>query len=202
LLNIAIGAIGVEPHFPVENPGSTPVYGIPLWTLNAKIPIGDTLLQLLWIPDTTYDDIPGTGASYEFTSPLVVPQVPTGVPVLIEPLHKPDDFIGDSDVGSRISMLIGGWGLSLNYAYHYFYRPVTRREVTPTCISIQQNYERTHLVGGSLSNVIAENRGRTAIIINRGWNPGYRMTEPFTINCAMLYYRRIIRFDPFPGKIL
>ncbi len=129
---------------------------IPLWTLNAEIPIGDTLLQLLWIPDTTYDDIPGTGATYEFTSPLVVPQVPNGVPVLIEPLQKPDDFIGDSDVGSRLSMFIGGWDLSLNYAYHYFDRPVTRREITPTGISIQPNYERTHLVGGSLSNVIGD----------------------------------------------
>ena len=49
---------------------------------------------------------------------------------------------------------------------------------------------------------VTENRGRTAIIINRGSTPVYRMTEPFTINCAMLYYRRIIRFDPFPGKIL
>ena len=129
---------------------------IPLWTLNAEIPIGDTLLQLLWIPDTTYDDLPGAGATYKFTSPLLVPQVPPGVPVSIEPLQKPDDFIGDSDVGSRLSMFIGGWDLSFNYAYHYFDTPVTRREITPAGISVQQNYERTHLIGGSLSNVIGD----------------------------------------------
>ncbi len=129
---------------------------IPLWTLNAEIPIGDAMLQLLWIPDTTYDDIPAPGATYAFTSPLLVPQVPPGVPVTIEALQRPDDFIADSDVGAMLSMFVGGWDFSINYLYHYFDRPVIRREITATGITIRQNYERTHLLGGTLSTVLGD----------------------------------------------
>ena len=129
---------------------------IPLWTLNAEIPIGDTTLQLLWIPDTTYDDIPEAGATYEFTSPLLVPQVPPGVPVTFEELQKPDEFIADSDIGAQLSMFVGGWDFSFNYAYHYFDRPVTRREIGPAGITVRQNYERTHLIGGTVSTVLGD----------------------------------------------
>lgn len=129
---------------------------IPLWTVNAEIPVGDAMLQLLWVPDNTYDDIPEAGATFEFTSPLLVPQVPPGAPVTFEPLQRPDDFIADSDVGARLSLFVGGWDISLNYAYHYFDKPVTRREIAPTGITVRQNYERTHLVGGSVSNVFGD----------------------------------------------
>ena len=129
---------------------------IPLWTVNAEIPIGDAFLQLLWIPDNTYDDIPEAGATFAFTSPLIVPEIPPGVPVMIAPLDRPDDFIGDSDVGAKLSTFAGGWDLSLNYAYHYFDRPVTRRENSPTGITVRQNYERTHLIGGTFSNVFGD----------------------------------------------
>jgi hypothetical protein len=129
---------------------------IPLWTLNAEIPIGDTTLQLLWIPDTTYDDIPEAGATFEFTSPLLVPQVPPGVPVSFDALQKPDEFIADSDIGAKLSMFVGGWDFSFNYAYHYFDRPVTRREITANGVNVSQNYERTHLIGGTASTVLGD----------------------------------------------
>ncbi len=126
---------------------------IPLWTVNAEIPIGSTFLQLLWIPDNTYDDIPEAGATYAFTSPLIVPQFPPGAPVTISPLDRPNDFFSDSDVAAKLSAFVGGWDLSLNYAYHYFDSPVTRREISMTGIAVRQSYERTHLLGGTFSNV-------------------------------------------------
>ena len=125
---------------------------IPLWTVNAEIPIGDAFLQLLWVPDNTYDDIPEADATYAFTSPLIVPEIPTGVPVTIAPLDRPDD----SDVGAKLSAFVGGWDLSLNYAYHYFDRPVTRREISINGVTVRQNYERTHLLGGTFSNVFGD----------------------------------------------
>ncbi len=129
---------------------------IPLWALNAEIPVGDAMLQLLWIPDKTYDDIPESGAAYEFTSPLLVPQAPPGIPVTITPLQRPDDFFADSDVGAKIALFVGGWDVSFNYAYHYFDRPVTRREISPTGITVRQDYERTHLLGGTASTVFGD----------------------------------------------
>lgn len=129
---------------------------IPLWMVNAEFPIGKTMLQLLWIPDTTYDDIPEPGATFAFTSPLIVPEIPPGIPVAMEPLDRPDDFIQDSDLAAKLSVFVGGWDLSINYAYHYFDRPVIRRQITASGVTVHQNYERTHLVGGTLSNVFGD----------------------------------------------
>lgn len=129
---------------------------IPLWTVNAEIPIGEAFLQLLWIPDRTYDDIPEAGATFAFTSPLIIPKAPPGVPVVISPLVRPDNFLEDSDVGVRLSAFMGGWDLSLNYAWHYFDRPVVRREITSAGVLVNQRYERTHLLGGAFSNVFGD----------------------------------------------
>jgi len=129
---------------------------IPLWMVNAEFPIGGAMLQFLWIPDKTYDDIPEPGATFAFTSPLIVPEIPPGVPVTIAPLERPDDFLKDSDVATKLSVFVGGWDLSLNYAYHYFDRPVVRHEFSSAGITVRQNYERTHLLGGTVSNVFGD----------------------------------------------
>ncbi|PCI64771.1 MAG: hypothetical protein COB37_00305 [Kordiimonadales bacterium] len=129
---------------------------IALWAVNAEIPVGEALLQLIWIPDTTYDDIPEQGAAFAFTSPLVVPQAPIGVPVNFRPLDKPSNAFTDSDVGVKLSAFLGGWDVSLNYAYHYVDRPVVRRSVSDAGITITQNYERSHLVGGTAATVFGD----------------------------------------------
>lgn len=129
---------------------------IALWSINAEVPIGDLTLQLVWIPDTTYADIPETGAVFAFTSPLLVPQVPADVPVTFTPLEKPSGAFSDSDVGVKLSAFMGGWDLSLNYAYHYQDTPVTRPTVTGAGIDVRQSYERSHLMGGTFSNVFGD----------------------------------------------
>jgi hypothetical protein len=64
--------------------------------------------------------------------------------------------MGDSDVGAKLSVFVGGWDLSLNYAHHYFDRPVVRREISTAGIIVRQDYERTHLLGGTFSNVFGD----------------------------------------------
>ena len=76
--------------------------------------------------------------------------------VIISPPNRPDDFFRDSDVGAKLSVFVGGWDLSLNYAYHYFDRPVVRREISTAGITVRQDYERTHLLGGTFSNVFGD----------------------------------------------
>lgn len=129
---------------------------IPLWMVNAEIPIGETMLQLLWIPDRTYDDIPAFGAAFAFTSPLLIPEVPADIPIVILPPNRPDKFIEDSDVAAKFSIFAGGWDLSLNYAFHYVDRPVLRREISSTGIAGRQQYERTHLLGTTFSTVFSD----------------------------------------------
>ncbi|MCZ6887268.1 MAG: hypothetical protein O7H39_02145 [Gammaproteobacteria bacterium] len=129
---------------------------IPLWTVNVEVPVGEAFLQLLWIPDKTYDDIPEPGAAFAFTSPLIVPELPPGVPVAVSLPERPDDFFADSDVGMKLGAFAGGWDLSLNYVYHYFDRPVVRREISTVGVAVRQDYERTHTLGGTFSNVFAD----------------------------------------------
>ena len=126
---------------------------IPLWTVNVEIPVNKVFLQILWIPDQTYDDIPESDAIFAFTSPQLVPVLPIGVPVHVLPVNRPNRVIRDSDVGVKLSMFVNGWDYSLNYAYHYFDRPVVRREISITGITVLQEYKRTHLLGGTFSNV-------------------------------------------------
>ncbi|WP_282608629.1 DUF1302 family protein [Pelagibius sp. Alg239-R121] len=126
---------------------------IPLWTVNAEIPVGeDSLVQLLWIPDQTYNDIPDSDAAFAFSSPRLVPRLPAGVTVLSTEFDRPNSFVEDSDAGARFTTFLDGWELSANYFFHYSDTPVTRRRLLPGGVAVTQDYERTHLLGGSFNN--------------------------------------------------
>lgn len=142
---------------------------IPLWTVNAEIPIDDFLLQLLWIPDRTYDDLPEPGSPFAFSTPLLVPTPAPGIPVTLRDPERPDDPIADSDVGVRLSAFLGGWDLSLNYLYHYYDQAVLFRETTATGVVVTPRYERSHLIGGTFSNVFGDVtlRGEAGLSLNR-----------------------------------
>jgi len=130
---------------------------IPLWTANAEISIGEeSTVQLVWIPDQTYNDIPDQHATYAFTSPKLVPQAPAGVPVTIQDTNRPKRFFADSDLGVRASTFVKGWELSFSYFYHYFDTPVLRRSLGSSSINITPEYERTHLVGTTFNNAFGD----------------------------------------------
>ncbi|WP_435103579.1 DUF1302 family protein [Arhodomonas sp. AD133] len=124
---------------------------IPLWTAKAELPVGDGLLQLLWIPDRTYHDVPDPGASYAFTTPRLVPESEPGTPVRLEAPDRPGRFFADSDAGVRYSVFAGGWDLTLNYLYHYDDTAVFGRRVTADGVVVTPEYGRTHTFGGTAS---------------------------------------------------
>lgn len=131
---------------------------IPTWMANLEIPIKDATLQLLWIPDLTYHQLPEDGATYEFVS-NVPPPVP-GVPVTVNDVDRPGNWITDSDFGARLSWFFKGWDLTLNYLYHYDDIPVLYRtlNITPAGprIVVDPEYERSHLIGGTFSNAFGD----------------------------------------------
>ncbi|MCG8592131.1 MAG: hypothetical protein MJE66_22795, partial [Proteobacteria bacterium] len=126
---------------------------IPLWLLNAEWAIGDALLQLLWIPDKTYHELPEARALWAFTAPRFRPSPPPGVGLVVEDPERPSRFFEDSDAGVRLSAFVGGFDLTLNYLYLYDDIPVPfrRLELTPMGprVVVTPGYERTHLVGGT-----------------------------------------------------
>jgi len=130
---------------------------IPTWMANVEIPVGDLNIQLLWVPDHSYDDLPDFDGRFGLTSPIFVPRPPEGLVLTAAPLitsvDRPDRLIRDDDYGVRLSGFFGGWDLSLNYFYHYQDQQVLeRRFLTPTEVLIAPGYERTHLIGASASN--------------------------------------------------
>lgn len=132
---------------------------IPLWTVNTEIPINDAMLQLIWMPDQTYHALPESNSLYAFHSPLLVPNVPPGVNVNLQPIDKPNNFFADADYGARLSQFVGGWDVTLNYLYHYNDNPVLFRHLTSgsePAVTITPRYERSHLIGGTFSNALGD----------------------------------------------
>lgn len=127
---------------------------IPLWMANVEVPMGALTLQFLWVPDHSYDDLPDRDATFAITTPLFVPQ---GQPSEVRPLDRPQRFIRDDDYGARLTGFFGGWDVSLNYFYHYRDAQVLRRlRLNDGGIALAPGYERTHLIGGSLSNAFGK----------------------------------------------
>ncbi len=143
---------------------------IPLWTVNAELPIGGGNLQFLWIPDRTYHRLPQSGATFAFSSPLIVPQAPPGVAVNLRPLERPNNIVMDSDIGMRFSRFWHGWDLTVNYLYHYADLPVLFQSVFLTpggpTVTVSPRYERNHLIGGSVSNAFGNLTVRGEAIYN------------------------------------
>ena len=83
-----------------------------------------------------------------------------GLDVYVENAEVPDDYIGDSDIGARVSGFAGGWDVTLNYLYHYQDLPVFYQalELTPGGARgvVTPVYERSHMTGGTLSNAFGD----------------------------------------------
>jgi len=129
---------------------------IPLWSLDVEVPVGEGSLQLVWVPDRTYNDIPGTGDLFAFTSPMLVPEAPSGIMVDTMDVRRPDRLFADSDYGARLSSLAGSWDIALSYFYHYTDDPVLYQSLSMetglSVITVTPEYERTHMAGFSCSN--------------------------------------------------
>jgi hypothetical protein len=123
---------------------------IPLWTFKSEVPVGAATLQLLWIPDATYDEIPSADAAFAITTPLLIPQA--SVPVPVAASRRPSGLIDSSDAGARLAALVGGWDLTFNYLYHYYDDPVPFVERTASGVTVAPTYERSRLFGATFSN--------------------------------------------------
>src|SRR5262249_36033709 len=125
---------------------------IPLWSLKSETPISGATLQLLWIPDPTYDEIPAADAAFAITTPLLIPQASRPVPVL--PVRKPSNVVDGSDTGARLSGFVAGWDLTLNYLYHYYDDPVPFVRITASGPVVAPAYERSRLLGATFAKAI------------------------------------------------
>jgi hypothetical protein len=123
---------------------------IALWAVKTEAPIGSAMLQLLWLPDPTFDEIPLGDAAFAVTTPLLVPQ--GSGPISIEPARRPSGLRDSSDGGARLAMFVGGWDVTLNYLYHTYDDPVPFVALRDAVPALAPAYERSRLLGATLSN--------------------------------------------------
>ena len=136
---------------------------IPLWMLNIEVPITDNdSIQLLWVPDTTYNELAVQGTVYEFSSPLLIPQLVDGI-ALIEINEDKPSKASDGDMGIRYSKFYDGWDLTFNYMYHYHDNPVFYQSVIGTEVTINATYERNNLIGATASKAFGSFTLRTEL---------------------------------------
>lgn len=134
---------------------------IPLWMVNYIHSIGtESDLQLLLIPDVTFNDLPdGSGAEapeFAITTPRFQIAIPPDVMSLnLQPLKRPSDSLKNADVGLRFATHINNMDLTFNYLYQYDDNPVTYRQLTTEnglpAMDVWQAYERVHILGSTLS---------------------------------------------------
>jgi len=137
---------------------------IPLWMLNIEIPVGgDDSLQLLWIPDLSYNEYAVSGSVFQATSPLLVPKLAEGFELAGLHQNKPSSVIKDSDFGMRYAKFYQGWDLTFNYFYHFLDAPVNYQLVEQNKVSIYAEYERSHLIGGTASKAFGDFTLRTEV---------------------------------------
>lgn len=147
---------------------------IPLWMVNAEVPVAGATLQFLWIPDQTYDEFPVAEGSYAFTAPRFRPALDDQEPAQLQSLQKPNSVLKDSDVGLRLSAFTGGWDLTANYLYHYQDQPVLELDRSSALTQVIPTYKRTHLAGVSASTAFGD-------FVFRG-ELGYSTDRYFTSN--------------------
>lgn len=128
---------------------------IPTSMLNVEIPTSlDSSVQLLVIPDLTFNELADPGSTFEITSPELVPAAATGVPVTVDRTQRPAG--GNVESGVRWSAFVNGWDLSANYFYYYQDNPVVYRELANGQVRVTPTYERSHLAGITASNAFGD----------------------------------------------
>jgi hypothetical protein len=146
---------------------------IPLWSVKADIDLKKLKLQLVWIPDQTYHDLPDPGAAYYPSAFFPVPA--PGVTIINNRADKPGRFFRDADAGARISAFIGGWDLTLNYLYMFDDFPVAKTSFSdnpgPT-ITMSPLYKRHHMAGGTFTNSFGKFslRGELGFFIDKSFS--------------------------------
>ncbi len=144
---------------------------IPLWSVQAEVPVGDATLQLLWIPDPSYHELPDPGATFAFTAPRFLPPVRPGTLPRVEEPDRPRRLLADSDAGARLEGTLGGVDLTLNYLFHTDDVPVFEAEPRGGgVVAFTPRYHRTHLVGGTASGTLGDLTVRAEL----GWSSDKR----------------------------
>lgn len=140
---------------------------IPQWAARAERYFGDTHAELIWIPVPSYDRIGKPGAEFY---PL-----PKDSRVFGE--VKPDNSLGNTNWGGRLSRLIGGWDLS---AFYYRSLDVAQTFYVTGFNGLQPEFQPRHdrisQTGGTLAKDFGAFVLKGEVVHTRGRK--FNLTDP------------------------
>ncbi|GAA3927716.1 hypothetical protein GCM10022277_25140 [Litoribacillus peritrichatus] len=153
---------------------------IPLWMVNYEMEVADEAsIQLLWIPDLTFHELAERDKLFALSTPEIIPQSPSGVPVFIDDPQKPNDPWGDSEFGFKYGVFYQGWDFTLNYFYHFQDTPVLYQTVSESGVRVTPGYERNHLMGATASNAFGAFTLRAEVGFN---SDSYQLSDDLSEN--------------------
>lgn len=119
---------------------------IPLWMANAEWFFGDQALQVLVIPDLTFDDLAKPGGEFYIAPDLPPAPVPVRVARTVEPASRPSSW----EYGARWSGQAGPWELTANALYGWADDPVLFRRLEPgPVVRVEPRIPRRRTLGFS-----------------------------------------------------
>jgi len=89
---------------------------IPLWSVKHDFSVDKLNVQLVWIPDNTYHDLPALTDPFFPKSNL--PPLGSNTTLLNSP-QKPSRFFRDSEFGVKVNKFVNGWDVNFNYLYTF-----------------------------------------------------------------------------------
>jgi len=121
---------------------------IPLWSISSLSNFENSEFEIIWIPDTTYANIPSSSASYAFTTSRIIPSAPDGASVVMEDVDKPNHILKDSDIALKYLMMMENMEVGFYYLYFYEDNPVLYNtyDSASNTASVQAQYERSHFL--------------------------------------------------------
>lgn len=132
---------------------------IPQWAARAEYYFGDTHAEFIWIPVPSYDNIGKPGAEFY---PL-----PRDYKVLGE--VKPDNSLGNTNWGGRLSRMFGGWDVS-----GFYYRSLDAAQtfyfsgVSGSQLVFQPRHERISQFGGTVTKDLGDFVLKGEVVQTRG----------------------------------
>ena len=148
---------------------------ISLTSASADIPISDgSSLTIIVIPELKFNQYAKTGTQFELSHPLPeLSQMPTSLQ--INSAKEPQQSLHNSELALRYATFASGWDITLNYFYHYHDDPVVFIDVDGGgAVSVNPEYKRNTLVGGTANNAFGDFVLRTEFVLN---NSRYYSTD-------------------------
>ena len=152
---------------------------IPQVAARAEYTMGDSHLELIWIPIPAFDNIGKPGSDF-YPAPLPSPTSPQVAAAFQDPV-KPGHQLSNSSYGVRANTLLQGWDLSAFYYRSFSESPTFYRlpsGIVDPPFTFQPRYDRIWQAGGTLSKDLTDFVLRAEAVYAHG--QGYSVTDPGT----------------------